>query len=249
MKKNREDLESLWRSVVPAAQTFDPQALADVPESVRAYLTHAIAAGAPLASAVRLWMHGRIKLGRWRKFKAQQVIVRQRGMIWQAQMRMGGLSVRGEDRFLDGQGAMRWKLAGVFPLARASGPDITRSAAGRAAAESIWLPSILCSDAVWWRAGEGNVVHARFAVDGHAAELALAVAQGRLHSVSLARWGNPDGGPFREVPFGAHVDQEATFDGYTIPARLRVGWYFDDVARFEREGKFLEVSIDDVIYR
>jgi hypothetical protein len=92
-------------------------------------------------------------------------------------------------------------------------------------------------------------VHARFAVDGHAADLALAVAQGRLHAVSLARWGNPEGGAFHEVPFGAFVDQEATFDGYTIPARLRVGWYFDDVARFEREGKFFEVSIDDAIFR
>jgi len=111
------------------------------------------------------------------------------------------------------------------------------------------LPSILCSDDVWWRAGEGNTVHARFAVDGQAADLALAVAQGRLHAVSLPRWGNPDGGPFREVPFGAFVDQEATFDGYTIPARLRVGWYFDDVARFDREGKFFEVSIDDAIFR
>jgi len=249
MKKRSAELECLWKSVSPGAQTFDPDAFPDVPESVRAYLTHAIAAGAPLASAVRLWMHGMIKLGRWRKFKAQQVIVRQRGMIWHARLRIGGLSVRGEDRFLDGEGAMRWNLAGIIPLMRASGPDITRSAAGRAAAESIWLPSSLCSDDVWWRAGEGNAVHARFAVDGHAADLALAVAQGRLHAVSLPRWGNPDGGPFREVPFGAFVDQEATFDGYTIPARLRVGWYFDDVARFDREGKFFEVSIDDAIFR
>jgi len=119
MKKRSADLESLWKSVSPGAETFDPHALPDLPESVRAYLTHAIAAGAPLASAVRLRMHGTIKLGRWRKFKAQQVIVRQRGMIWHARLRIGGLSVRGEDRFLDGEGAMRWELARIIPLMRA----------------------------------------------------------------------------------------------------------------------------------
>src|SRR5690348_11206542 len=120
MKNGNPGLDSLWDSVRPGERTFDPQALGDVPDKVRAYLTHAIAPGAQLASAVRLWMHGRIKLGRWRKFKAQQVIVAKRGMIWRAHLRMSGLSVRGEDRFLDGHGAMRWKLARIFPLVSAS---------------------------------------------------------------------------------------------------------------------------------
>jgi hypothetical protein len=44
-------------------------------------------------------------------------------------------------------------------------------------------------------------------------------------------------------------DQEATFGGYTIPARLRVGWHFDDPSRFDADGKFFEVSIDDASYR
>jgi hypothetical protein len=63
------------------------------------------------------------------------------------------------------------------------------------------------------------------------------------------RWGNPGGGAFAETSFGAHVDQEATFGGFTIPARLRVGWYFNAPDRFDREGRFFEVSIDDAVYR
>ena len=247
---NDNDLDSLWNSAPPPTdRRFDPHDIADRPDSVQRYLAHAIAAGMPLASAVRLRMHGAIKLKRWRKFKAEQVIVGNRGMIWQARVRMHGLSIRGYDRYLDGEGAMRWKLLGLLTLIRASGADVTRSAAGRVAAESVWLPSMLCDDAVWWRAGGEGVAHARFAVDGHAAEIALLLDQGRLRSVSLSRWGNPEGGAFRDVSFGAFVDQEATFNGYTIPARLRVGWYVDDPNRFDSEGKFLEVSIDEAVYR
>ena len=249
MKQRNCDVESLWKSVVPVEQTFDPQALADLPQRVRAYLEHAIAPGTPLATAVRLAMHGSIKLGRWRRFRAREVIVDGRGMIWNARLRIGGLSVRGGDRFVDGEGAMSWKIAGLFPLVRASGPDISRSAAGRIADEMVWLPSLLCRDRVWWRVDERDVAHARFAVEGHAVELALTLAEGRLRSVAMMRWGNPGGGAFAETSFGAYVDQEATFGGFTIPARLRVGWYFDDPDRFEREGQFFEVSIDDATYR
>ena len=77
----------------------------------------------------------------------------------------------------------------------------------------------------------------------------MTLDHGRLIKLGLSRWGNPDGGAFDEWPFGAYVDQEATFGGYTIPARLRVGWHFDDAARFDAEGKFLEVAIDSATYR
>jgi hypothetical protein len=241
-------LEELWHSAPPAAAAFDPGGLSTRPPIVREYLAHAIAAGTPLASAVRLRMHGTIRLKRWRKFRAEQVIVRERGTIWRARMRLCAFTIRGEDRFVGGEGEMNWKILGVLPLLRAAGPDITRSAAGRVAAESIWLPSLLCDDNVGWHADNG-VAQARFAVDGHTAEIALALNHGCVQSVSLARWGNPDGGAFREASFGACVDQEATFGGYTIPARLRVGWHFDDPQRFDREGKFFEVSIDQAVYR
>ena len=249
MKDGKADFDELWDSAPRGDRMFEPDDFSQLPEAVQRYFSHSIAPGTRLASAVRLRMHGSIKLKRWRRFKAEQVIVRDRGMIWRARLRMHGMPIQGQDRFVDGEGAMHWQLFGVIPLLRASGLDVTRSAAGRVAAESIWLPSVFCDERTWWRANGGDVAQARFAVDGHAAELALTLDRGWLKSVSLARWGNPDGGAFRDVSFGAYVDQEATFGGYTIPARLRAGWYFDDVDRFDREGKFFEVSIDEAVYR
>ena len=242
-------LERLWERAPPAERTFDPADVAHLPAAAQAYLAHAIARGTPLASAVRLRMHGIIKVGRWRHFSAEQVLVGRRATIWRASVRMQGLRVRGYDQLLDGRGSMQWRLLGVIPLIRASGPDVTRSAAGRVAAESIWLPSALVGEHVAWRADRADAARARFAVAGHVSELALAFDAGRLRAVSLARWGNPEGGAFRDVPFGAFVDQEETFGGYTIPARLRVGWHIDDPLRFEAEGKFFDVTVDDAVYR
>ena len=71
---------------------------------------------------------------------------------------------------------------------------------------------------------------------------------GSLRSVSLSRWGNPDGGPFRYAPFGAEIEEEGYFNGYRIPTRLRVGWHFG-TERFESEGEFFRAEINSAIFR
>jgi hypothetical protein len=50
------------------------------------------------------------------------------------------------------------------------------------------------------------------------------------------------------VDFGGILEEEGTFCGYTIPTRLRIGWYFGS-ERFESEGEFFRATIDDAIYR
>ncbi|HTM01395.1 MAG TPA: DUF6544 family protein, partial [Candidatus Omnitrophota bacterium] len=80
---------------------------------------------------------------------------------------------------------------------------------------------------------------------GERADLALTLgSDGRLESVVYARWGNPDGGLFRYENFGGVMEAEAAFQGYTIPTRMRMGWYFGS-DRFEREGEFIRIVIDD----
>ena len=47
-----------------------------------------------------------IRLKRWRKFKAVQVITRDGAMIWRASVRMGSASIPGYDSLVGGSGAM-----------------------------------------------------------------------------------------------------------------------------------------------
>jgi hypothetical protein len=96
-------LENLWRSTVSAKGRFDISRLACVPEPARRYLEHAIAPGTPLVSAVRLRMHGEIKLERWFPFRAEQVIHADRGFVWATVPLFGIPLIRGFDRLIDGK--------------------------------------------------------------------------------------------------------------------------------------------------
>jgi hypothetical protein len=242
-------LEDLWSSPAGVARAIHPCESPDLPPAARLYLEHAIAPGAPLANAVRLRMHGEIKLRKWLPFTGEQVIHRVRGFVWRATVRMSGLAIRGFDRLVDGEGEMRWKLLGLFPVMKASNPDISRSAAGRFLSESAWLPTILCGDHVSWTAEAPLCAVAHCNVFGEAAHLTITIAEtGRALSMRLARWGNPEGGAFHYADFGAMAEEEGTFAGLTVPARIRAGWHFG-TERFEREGEFFRASIDDAVYR
>lgn len=250
-------LEKLWQAqpVSPgtlprSAALFDPEALTTLPPLAQRYLRWAIAPGTPLASAVRLHMHGTIKLGdQWHRFTGEEVIHWQRGMIWRATAWMRGLPIFGSDRLVDGQGDMRWKLLGLLPVMQARGEDVTRSAAGRAQGEAVWLPSVLCQPGVAWRELNESQVQADFTAFGEPAHLTLTLdMQGAIQQVALQRWGNPEGGDYHYDTFGVIAEASSTFDGYTIPTQLRAGWFLG-TDRFESEGEFFRCTIDQVRYR
>lgn len=239
----------LWHSALSGDSFFQTPSIAHLPEAVQRYLKHAITPGAQLAQVVRLHMHGEIKLKHWLPFRAEEVIVWKRGFIWSATVRMFGMPVLGFDRLIDGEGAMRWKLLGVIPVMTASGPDITRSAAGRVAGEVVWLPSILCNNEVSWATADSSRLNARFNAYGENVEMELLIDdKGQLNTVQLQRWGNPRDTGFHYISFGVIVEDENRFDGFAIPTRLRAGWYFG-TDRFESEGEFFRVTIDDAEYR
>jgi hypothetical protein len=251
-------LDQLWESTPPSERIFNPESLIDLPPAARLYLEHAIAPGAKLASAVRLWMHGEIKLGqKWHHFTGEEVICWQRGMIWRATTWMQGLPIWGADRVVDGVSNVQWKILGLFPVMKASGPDVARSGAGRMQGESVWLPSVLCNPSISWTQMDAAHVRANFTALGEQAELVLTIVgkasplenrSGGLEKVKFLRWGNPEGGEHHYVDFGGTVSAEQTFGDYTIPTRLSLGWFFDS-ERFESEGEFFRCSIDEAIYR
>jgi len=256
MRTQQLSLDALWESAISQERVFRPDDVAHLPETVKRYLEHAmaepllgrIATGTQLASAVRLKMHGEIKLKHWIPFKAEQVVCWKRGFIWSATAWMNRLPIVGSDRIIDGVGAMQWKMLGLFPVMTGSGADITRSAAGRFHIELMLLPSAFCLGDVTW-SSEASHLQASFMAQGEQAKLDLTIDQaGRLKTAKLPRWGNPDGAEHRYVDFGAIVEEEGTFGGYTIPTRLRVGWYFGS-DRFESEGEFFRATIDHAIYR
>lgn len=249
MRPQQLSLDALWESATSQKEVFSPDRVARLPEAARQYLEHAIAPGTTLASAVRLKMHGSIKLKTWSPFTAEQVVCCGHGFIWSATAWVNGLPIVGSDRIIDRIGAMQWKLLGLFPVMTGTGADITRSAAGRFHTELILLPSALCRGDVAWSSPEVSHLHASFIAQGEQAELDLTIdPAGRLKMAKLPRWGNPEGREHHYVDFGAIVEEEGTFCGYTIPTRLRVGWYLGS-DQFQSEGEFFRATIDHAIYR
>ena len=218
------------------AETFDPAAIAGLPEPARRWLGHAIAPGTPLWSSVELTMHGQIKLGRWRPFTARQILTPPGGYIWAARTRLVGLPVTGYDRLASGAGEMRWRLMRLIPVLNASGPDVTRSAYGRLAGEIVLIPTAF-RHAAWSRGEQAGTAVAtwRFGDDTEAAELLLE-PNGRLAEVRVNRWGHPGGAPFGRYPFGVRVEAESRFGGITIPTVLHAAWGESEFFRAEITG-------------
>ena len=236
---------ALWRMAPSAAETFDAARIRELPEPAQRYLRHAIAPGTPLASAVQLRMHGEIKLKKWLPFEAEQVISWPDGFIWSATVRQNLVTIRGFDRLVNGAGEMRWKLFGLIPVLSASGSDVTRSAAGRVVAETVWLPSACCRDDVVWVPADASTARCRYAVVGETVECDRAIDDaGRLRSVMLRRWADPDGTGYRYVAFGGSAEHERTFGGYTIATSLRIGYFFGS-DRFASDGEFIRITVDD----
>ena len=79
--------------------------------------------------------------GRLATSVARQVLAPPRGFVWAATARFIGIPVIGFDRLSSGSGQMRWRLGGLVPVVSATGPDVTRSAAGRLAGETVLVPT------------------------------------------------------------------------------------------------------------
>lgn len=215
--------------------------VAALPGPVRRYLTTAIGSGAPLATTARLRMRGHLRLGRWLPYRATETVSPHDGFRRAA--RIAGV-ISGSDWCATGHAALSWRVLGLAPLLRAAGPDLARSAAGRAAAAGIWVPTALLPRfGVVWHARDDQHLVARMRVGETMVTLQVTVdGVGRPSAVTLDRWGDPDGsGVFGWHRFGIKVTDHATFGDVTVPCAGRIGWH----AGTHRwpEGEFLRFRI------
>ena len=193
---------------------------------VRRYLDTAIAPNTPLAQSAWVEMKGQIKVGRWLPFRAVELLTPHVGFVWAA--RAAGL-ISGYDLFIDGCGEMKWKLGGLVSVMAATGPDVSRSAAERAGAEAVWVPtSLLPRFGVDWKAEDERQITARFLAGEYPLEVHYRLNRDNLvESVVFQRWGDPDGtGVFGRHAFGGEFHSHSTHDGVTIPTSGSLGWHY-----------------------
>ena len=223
---------------------FSPEMVEGLPPVAQRYLLHAIEPGTPLARWVEIEMRGEIRpAGEWMPFEAEQVLMPGRGFIWKARAKKGFVPLRVTDHYLAGGARVRVALFGLIPIVNASGPEVAKSAAGRLLGECVWLPSaLLPQQGATWE--EVDNFHARvtLGVDDLKTTLTLTVdGEGRLEEVVFPRWRDTEGD---FVPFGVAVEEERTFGGYTIPSKLRAGWWYGT----DRYEEFFRATIEGATF-
>jgi len=243
--------DTLERGDESPSGRFDPMMVADLPEPARRYLLHAIRPGTPLARSVRLEMAGQMRLGedqRWLPFRARQVLAPPDGFVWEASVGTGPWRFAGADVYANGQGRMAFRLWDLVPIVQAGGPDVSRSARGRLAIESIWQPASLLPHAgVAWASIDDRTAQATVTIDGEPVPLTLSIApDGGLQAVAMERWSNLSvDGEYASIPFGADVLAESTYEGYTVPSHLNVSWRYGTGGAFD----CFRARLVDVSYR
>jgi hypothetical protein len=132
------------------------------------------------------------------------------------------------DRFAAGSGSTEGRLLGRRRVFAADGEDTTRSAAGRAALESVFAPmSLMPERGVQWGAEDGDVLVASFDVPPERPELRLRIdGDGALRSVVAQRWGDAGQRSFGYIPCGCEVRAERRFGDVVVPSSVTVGWWF-----------------------
>ena len=236
-----DDIEAAL--VRDASGVYTDAEIEGLPGPVRRFFQAALA-GASLAHSARLRMRGRIRIGRWLPFRAVEVLSPHVGFVWAA--RVAGIIV-GSDRFVDGHGAMDWKLAGLIRVMHAEGSDVARSAAERAGAEALWVPTALLPRfGVEWAAADDNHISAQYRIADYPVHLDYTLNDGgRIRSVVFDRWGDPEGsGEYGPHSFAGEFTAHATFDGMTIPSEGRLGWHYG-TERWS-QGEFFQYRITDM---
>jgi hypothetical protein len=245
------EIDRIWTAleVMPGDLRFSQNLVDGLPLPAQRYLLYSLAPGALLASSVQLTMRGSIRPGKipWMKFTAHQILTPPLGFVWKVRAQLGPVVITGADLYSQREGRTAMRLLGLIPLINAGGPDVSKSAIGRLAGESVLLPSsLLPQERVRWQAMDDERAIAEVSIDGNPTAITLSVdSEGRLRDVSLKRWGNlTESGQYDYIPFGVRFDEERTFGGFTIPTRLRAGWWFGT----DRHSEFFRAHIEKAAF-
>lgn len=249
-RKDRQSFERIEKVLLSDSSggTFDEAIIRDLPEPAQRYFLHAAETGAILASFVRIRMIGWMspKAGRAPlELVADEILRPDRGFVWTAALRVGPVPVRVRDHYVDGEGGVSVRALGIIPVERARDRHVARSARHRAAAESVWVPSMLLPTAgAMWEAVDDTHVRVTVTIDEEAVPLTLSLDdKGGLLEIRMMRYGSEGVDDWQLIPYGFRVEEERRFGGYTIPSKIRGGWWYG-TERFDPASSATFVVID-----
>lgn len=215
--------------------TFTPELVVGQPEIAKRYFNHAIAPGTRLYRRAELTMSGEFLLGEGDAqqsyaMRARQILAPPHEFVWIADMAKGPIRISGSDGLHQSHGWTRFWMFRCAPLIQlAATADLDRAAAARPAIEAIWAPATLLPDhgAVWKQTAD-DTAEVSFGTGVQAITVTLRIGEdGALKEIWTERWtdANPDK-IYKIQTFGAVIEAEEQFGGFTIPSQVTVGNQF-----------------------
>ena len=233
-----------------AAGRVGERDLVKLPEPVQRYLRVSGVVGRPHVHTVAARMHGRIRSGpeaRWMPIVAEQHnVLAPAARLFYFKATMAGIPVQGYHRYVDGAASMLVRLAGVIPVAGASGVEMTRSETVTLFNDMCVLaPATLLSPAIVWEPVDARHARARFTNAGHSIAAALWFgANGELVDFrSDDRYRAAADGRLEQTPWSTPLGAARLFGPVRLASTGEGRWHTPT-----GDHAYIELTIDDVRY-
>lgn len=206
-----------------------PDLLDNLPEPAQRYLRYTGVVGRPWIDTVRLKYTGIFRLGAdrpWMPIKAEQVYTTNPPAFhWKARFKMFGLwLVSGSDTYRHGRGHMFGKVAGLFNIFDARGPEIDQGTMLRYLNETTWFPIALLSDYITWQPVDDGSFDVTFTDAGQSVTARFFIApDGRLINFSAMRY-REHKGTFTLDRWDTPMTEWGQLGGLNLPIRGQAVW-------------------------
>ncbi|WP_225336570.1 DUF6544 family protein [Halomicrobium urmianum] len=216
-------------------RTFEPDAVAHLPDPVRRYFETVLEAGRTSVASVRLEQRGEFRLGgrsgSWKPMRATQHYgVDPPGFVWDATIDVAPLvPVRVVDAYERGHGSLRACLLSTIPVADADpGPEMNEAELQRYLAEAVWFPTALLPGAgVEWAAVDDRSARATLRDRGTTASLVFHFDDdGLVERVTAAERYRQEDDDY--APWTGRFGDYQRIDGRLIPTEASVEWNLPD---------------------
>jgi hypothetical protein len=220
--------------------------LVGLPEPVQRWLRWSNVVGTAYPVTVRLRQQGEFRMGQdrgWMRFTAQEYYTTDPpGYVWKVIFRMAPLvTVRGRDRYADGQASIVMRLLSLIPVANDHGPGLDQGAMLRFLNETMWFPAGVLSPYISWEARDATSAVATMRYGGVSASATfLFDEQGRLINMTAERFDNANKAM---LPWSTPISDYGQFAGIRVPVQGAGVWQYE-----RGEFPYIRLRVTDLEY-
>ena len=191
-----------------------------LPLPIQRWLRAAGVLGKPIPAVVRIAQEGEFRLGpdkSWMPFTATEYFtITFPGFLWKASMEMKPLvSIEGRDCYVQGIADIEMRLAGLVPVAKSSGGNLTGGALLRYLNEMMWFPAALLLPNIAWEPIDDASARATVTDRGLSVSAVFHIdPEGRLVNMTADRWNDTE---HAFLPWSTPLTGYGTFAGLELP--------------------------------